>query len=101
MLAEMFGTDLTPSREAVFGPCTGDTLEAMVRRTGAVPGSARERADHELMGVINNWQLALFAYADDLRRQRQVVKSFEYLSRADEHLPRAQQMQRALERPSD
>jgi hypothetical protein len=78
-----------------------DTLEAMVRRTGAVPGSARERADHELMGVINNWRLALYAYADDLRKQRQVVKFFEYLSRADEHLRRAQQMQRALERPPD
>lgn len=76
-----------------------DTLEAQVRRTGAAQGSARERADRELMGAINNWQLALYAYADDLRKQRQVVKSFEFLGRADEHLHRAQQMQSALEQP--
>lgn len=76
-----------------------DTLEAQVRRTGAVQGSVRERADHELMGVINNWQLALYAYADDLRKQRQVVKSFEYLTRAEEHQRRAQKMQSNLERP--
>lgn len=75
-----------------------DTLEAMVRRTGAVPGSARERADHELMGAINNWQLALYAYADDLRNQRQVVRSFEYLRRADLHQKRARQMQSDLGR---
>jgi len=78
-----------------------DDLEARIRRKNAAPGSARERADHELLAVINNWQLALYAYADDLRRQRQVVKSFEYLSRADEHLHRAKEMQSALERPSD
>ena len=78
-----------------------DDLEARIRRKNAAPGSARERADHELLAVINNWQLALYAYADDLRRQRQVVKSFEYLSRADEHLHRAQEMQSALERRSD
>jgi hypothetical protein len=78
-----------------------DTLEAQLRRTGAVQGSARERADHELMGEINNWQLALYAYADDLRKQRQVVKSFEYLTRADEHLHRAQQMQSTLERQQE
>jgi hypothetical protein len=78
-----------------------DALEAKVRRTGAVRGSTRERADHELLGVINNWQLALYAYADDLRKQHQVVKSFEYLGRADEHLHRAQQMQSAVERPPD
>jgi hypothetical protein len=76
-----------------------DTLEAQVRRTGAAQDSARERADRELTGAINNWQLALYSYADDLRKQRQVVKSFEFLSRADEHLHRAQQMQSALERP--
>jgi len=76
-----------------------DDLEARVRRKNATQGSERERADHELLGVINNWQLALYAYADDLRKQRQAVKSFEYLGRADEHLHRAQQMQSALERP--
>jgi hypothetical protein len=76
-----------------------DTLEAQVRRTAAPRGSTRERADQELMGVINNWQLALYAYADDLREQRQVVKSFEYLSRAHAHQQRAQQLQSDLERP--
>jgi hypothetical protein len=78
-----------------------DDLEARLRRKNAAQGSARERADHELMAVINNWQLALYAYADDLRKRRQVVKSFEYLSRADEHLHRAQQMQNTLERSPD
>jgi hypothetical protein len=76
-----------------------DDLEARVRRTNAPRGSAQERADHELMGAINNWQLALYAYADDLRNRRQVVKSFEYLRRADWHLQRAQQIQSDLERP--
>jgi hypothetical protein len=75
-----------------------DALEARVRRTDAAPGSARERADHELMGVINNWQLALYAYADDLRKQRQVVRSFEYLRRAEEHRQRALRMRSELER---
>jgi hypothetical protein len=75
-----------------------DALEAQVRRTGAAQGSARERADHELMAVINNWQLALYAYADDLRARRQVVKSFEFLGRADERLNRARRMQSDLER---
>jgi hypothetical protein len=75
-----------------------DALEARLRRTAAAQGSARERADHELMGVINNWQLALYAYADDLRNQRQVVKSFEYLGRAHGYLQRAQQMQSDLQR---
>jgi len=59
-----------------------DDLESRLGRVDAARGSARERADHELMGVINNWQLALYSYADDLRNQRQVVKSFEYLTRA-------------------
>jgi hypothetical protein len=76
-----------------------DDLEARVGRTNPVRGSAQERADHELMGVINNWQLALYAYADDLRNQRQVVRSFEYLRRAERHLQRAQQIQSDLERP--
>ena len=76
-----------------------DDLEARIRRKNAAPGSARERADHELLAVINNWQLALYAYADDLRNQRQVVKSFEYFTRAEQHLQRAGRMQSDLERP--
>ena len=52
------------------------------------------------MGVINNWQLALYSYADDLRNQRQAVKSLEYLTRADQYLQRAQEMQSKLARRS-
>ena len=77
-----------------------DDLEARVGRASAPPGSLRERADHELMGEINNWQLALYAYAEDLRNQRQVVKSFEYLRSAERHQQRARQMQNDLERPA-
>ena len=50
------------------------------------------------MAAINNWQLALRAYTDDLRNQRQVVRSFEYLRRAELHEVRAQEIQRHLER---
>jgi len=75
-----------------------DALESRLRRTDAAKGSLRERADQELMGVISNWQLALYSYADDLRNQRQVVKSFEYLKLADQYLQRAQQMQSDLRR---
>lgn len=74
-----------------------DYLESRLRRTNAAQGSARERADHELMGVVSNWRLALYAYAEDLRNRRQVVRSFEYLRRADEHLSRARQMRKDLE----
>jgi hypothetical protein len=77
-----------------------DDLEARVRRTNAPAGSLRERADHELMGAINDWQLALYAYSDDLRNHRQVIKSFEYQRRAEEHQRRAEQMQSDLERPA-
>ncbi len=75
-----------------------DDLEAKVRRANAAPSSLRKRADDELIGAINNWQLALQAYADDLRNQRQAVRPFEYLRRAELHQGRAQQMQRDLER---
>jgi len=75
-----------------------DALEARVHRTNVARGSARERADQELLGVINNWQLALYAYADDLRKHHQVVKSFEYLGRAEEHRKRVQQLRSDLER---
>jgi hypothetical protein len=74
-----------------------DTLEARVRETIAAPDSARARADHELIAVINNWQLALYAYVDDLRNHRQVVKSFEYFRNAHRHLQRAWQMQSQLD----
>lgn len=77
-----------------------DELEAGVRRTNAAPGSLRDRADHELIGTINNWQLALYAYADDLRNRRQVVRSFDYIRRAEWHYQRVEQMQSELERAS-
>lgn len=75
-----------------------DALEAKVRRANAVPGSRHAYADGELMAAINNWQLALRAYTEDLRNQRQVVRTFEYLRRAELHEVRAQEMQRDLER---
>jgi hypothetical protein len=76
-----------------------DDLEARVRRTNAAPGPLQERADGELMGAVNNWQLALRAYADDLRHQRVANRPFEYIRRAELHQWRAQQMQIELERP--
>jgi hypothetical protein len=76
-----------------------DDLEARVRQTNATPRSLRERADGELLGAINNWRLALRAYADDLRKQRVADRPFEYIRRAELHQRRAQLMQADLERP--
>ncbi len=75
-----------------------DDLEARLLRANAPKNSVQERADRELRGAINNWQLALYSYAEDLRNQRQVIRSFEYLKRADQHLQQAQQLQSDLER---
>jgi hypothetical protein len=75
-----------------------DDLESKLRRANAAPGSLQELADDHLMAAINNWQLALRAYTDDLRNQRQVVSTFEYLGRAERHESRAQEILRNLER---
>jgi hypothetical protein len=75
-----------------------DVLETNVRRSSAVPGSLHERADDDLMGVINNWQLGLRAYTEDLRNQRQVVRTFDYLQDAQRLQSRAETMRRELER---
>lgn len=77
-----------------------DDLEARVRRTHATPGPLHGRADAELLAAINNWQLALRAYAEDLRTQRVADRAFGYIGRAQLHHSRAQQMQLDLERPS-
>jgi hypothetical protein len=60
-----------------------DLLELEIRRTRAPPGSTQESADGHLLGTVNNWQLALRSYAEDLRNGRRVVDTFEYLRRAD------------------
>ena len=75
-----------------------DDLETKLRRANAAPGSLQETADDHLMAAINNWQLALRAYTDDLRNQRRVVSTFEYLARAERHESRAQEILRNLER---
>jgi hypothetical protein len=58
-------------------------LELQIRRSRAPPGSAQESADEHILAGINDWQLALHSYADDLRRGRRVADTFEYLRRAD------------------
>jgi hypothetical protein len=75
-----------------------DDLETKLRRANAAPGSLQEIADDHLMAAINNWQLALRTYTDDLRNQRRVVSTFEYLARAERHETRAQEILRNLER---
>jgi hypothetical protein len=75
-----------------------DDLETKLRRANAAPGSLQEIADDHLMAAINNWQLALRTYTDDLRNQRRVVSTFEYLARAERHESRAQEILRNLER---
>jgi hypothetical protein len=76
-----------------------DELEAKLRRVHPAPGSQHERADEELMDVVGNWQLALAAYAEDLRAQRLVDRPFRYIRQAQLHQWRAQGMQIELERP--
>jgi hypothetical protein len=58
-------------------------LELQIRRSRAPPGSVQESADEHILAAINDWQLALHSYADDLRHGRQVADTFEYLRRAD------------------
>jgi hypothetical protein len=77
-----------------------DLLELQIRRTRAPPGSVQESADERLLGTINNWQLALRSYSEDLRNGRQVVDAFEYLRRADVQRAAAGRILRSLERPA-
>lgn len=76
-----------------------DVLEVTLRLASATPGSLHERADDDLMGVINNWQLGLRAYSEDLRSERQAVRTFDYLGRAHGLERRAETMRKELERP--
>ncbi|HEY1492380.1 MAG TPA: hypothetical protein VGF35_07110, partial [Steroidobacteraceae bacterium] len=76
-----------------------DELEAKLRRVHPAPGSQHERADEELADVVGNWQLALAAYAEDLRAQRFVDRPFRYICQAQLHQWRAERMQIELERP--
>jgi hypothetical protein len=77
-----------------------DLLELEVRRTRAPPGSVQERADQHILATINNWQLALRSYTDDLRSGRQVADAFEYLRRADVQRGAAATMLENLGRPA-
>src|ERR1700722_975015 len=76
-----------------------DLLELEIRRTRAPPGSVQESADEHILGAINNWQLALRSYADDLHNGRRVVDAFEYLRRADVQRADAARILRSLEQP--
>jgi hypothetical protein len=76
-----------------------DDLEAKLRRVNPVPGSQHARAAEELMAVVGNWQLALAAYAEDLRAQHFVDRPFRYISRAQQHQWRAERLQIELEQP--
>jgi hypothetical protein len=77
-----------------------DLLELQVRRTRASPGSAQETADQHILATINNWQLAMRSYTDDLRGGRQVADAFEYLRRADVQRAAAARVLEDLERPA-
>jgi hypothetical protein len=77
-----------------------DLLELELRRTRAPPGSLQERADQHILATINNWQLALRSYTDDLRRGRQVADAFEYLRRADAQRTAAARLLDNLGRPA-
>ncbi len=77
-----------------------DLLELEIRRTRAPPGSVQESADERIRGAINNWQLALRSYADDLRSGRRVVDTFEYLRRADAERAAAARILQSLEQPA-
>jgi hypothetical protein len=76
-----------------------DLLELEIRRTRAPPGSVQESADEHILGAINNWQLALRSYADDLHNGRRVVDAFEYLRRADVQRADAARILQSLEQP--
>ena len=78
-----------------------DLLELQIRRTRAPPGSVQESADERLLGTINNWQLALHSYADDLRSGRQVADTFEYLRRADVQHAAAARILQSLAEPAN
>jgi hypothetical protein len=77
-----------------------DDLEARVRRTNAAPDSRQQKADGELMATINNWQLAVRSYVEDLRNHRRVDRAFAYMGRAEAHQRRAEQIQSDLESPA-
>jgi hypothetical protein len=74
-----------------------DLLELEIRRNRAPPGSVQESADQHILGAINNWQLALHSYADDLRNGRRVMDTFEYLRRADVQRSAAGRILQSLE----
>ena len=76
-----------------------DLLELEIRRTRAPLGSVQESADEHILGAINNWQLALRSYADDLHNGRRVVDAFEYLRRADVQRAAAARILQSLEQP--
>jgi hypothetical protein len=77
-----------------------DLLELEIRRTRAPPGSLQEGADAHILGTINNWQLALRSYADDLHNGRRVVDTFEYLRRADVQRAAAARLLNSLAQPA-
>lgn len=74
-------------------------LELEIRRTRAPPGSVQESADEHILATINNWQLALRSYADDLHNGRRVADTFEYLRRADLQRSAAARLLQSLEQP--
>jgi site-specific recombinase XerD len=52
----------------------------------------------EIAAIINNWQLALKSYRDDLRVHRTVVRAFDYMRLAQAHREHAEALLERLER---